>query len=98
MSYQSDREQHQRLCILRTLDDQTGYRANCSFLMDVLSVYGLSCSRDALRTQLAWLQEQGMITTEQLGSTTIASVTQRGQDVAKGLATVPGIKRPSAGA
>ncbi|QEW05643.1 VpaChn25_0724 family phage protein [Nitrincola iocasae] len=98
MTYQEEREQHQRLCILRTLNEQTGYRANESFLMDVLSRYALDLSRDALRTQLAWLAEQRLITTEQLGSTTIASITQRGQDVSRGLATLPGIKRPSAGA
>ncbi|MFN3881921.1 MAG: ArsR family transcriptional regulator [Nitrincola lacisaponensis] len=98
MAYQDELEQHQRLCILRTLNDQTGYRANESFIWNVLDRYGLTCSRDALRTQLAWLAEQRLVTTELLGSTTIASITQRGQDVAKGLATNPGVKRPSAGA
>ncbi len=93
--------EHQRLVILRMLADVPGYDLNESILQDGLSAYGLDISRDALKTQLAWLEEQDLITIDKVGtsqnSTQKAMLKTRGQDVATGRAHVPGIKRPRAG-
>ena len=90
-------KEHQRLVILRCLSEVPGYDLNESILQDSLNVYGLDSSRDSLRTQLAWLEEQGLISIEKIGSTQKATLTARGEDVAKGRADVPGVKRPRAG-
>lgn len=97
MALQDIMQQHQRLVILRCLAEVPGFDLNESILQDSLIAYGLDISRDGLRTQLAWLQEQGLIRLEQLGSTQKAVLTARGEDVALGRAVVPGIKRPRAG-
>lgn len=89
--------EHQRLVILRLLAEVPGYDLNESILQDGLDAYGLDISRDGLRSQLAWLAEQGLLTLTQVGGSQLATLTGRGEDVATGRATVPGIKRPRAG-
>ncbi|MCG9755021.1 ArsR family transcriptional regulator [Shewanella insulae] len=97
MALQDIMKEHQRLVILRMLTEVAGFDLNESILQDGLIAYGLDISRDGLRTQLAWLEEQGLIRLEQLGGTQKAVLTSRGEDVATGRAVVPGIKRPRAG-
>lgn len=89
--------EHQRLVVLRLLTEAGAFALNESILQDSLIAYGLDISRDALLVQLAWLNEQGLITTDHIGKVTTATLTGRGQDVASGRATVPGVKRPRAG-
>jgi DNA-binding transcriptional ArsR family regulator len=89
--------QHQRLVILRLLAEVPGFDLNESVIQDGLDAYGLDISRDALHTQLSWLGEQGFVTVDHIGKTMTATLTSRGEDVAKGRAIVPGIKRPRAG-
>lgn len=97
MALQEIMKEHQRLVVLRLLAEVSGFDLNESILQDGLNAYGLDISRDSLRTQLAWLAEQGLITLQKLGSTQKAVLTARGEDVAQGRAVVPGIKRPRAG-
>lgn len=90
-----------RLCVLRFLAEDRDYTLNESLIQDTLSLVGHAVSRDAVRTELAWLKEQGLVTTQQemLGSKplVIATLTERGADVAAGRAEVPGVKRPAPG-
>ncbi|GAB2933545.1 VpaChn25_0724 family phage protein [Rheinheimera gaetbuli] len=88
-------KEHQRLVVLRLLSEDAGYDLNESILHDGINMVGLDISRDSLRTQLAWLEEQGLIKLSMVGSIRIAKLTERGLDVANGRAKVPGIKRPS---
>ncbi|MNY08793.1 hypothetical protein D3C86_1416660 [compost metagenome] len=53
-------------------------------------------TRDRVKTLLAWLEEQGLVRIERLAQVQVAHLTGRGQDVAEGRATVPGIKKPRA--
>jgi len=69
---------------------------NESLLTDLTESYGFTPSRDRVRTELAWLAEQGLVTLDE-GNIIIAKLTERGADVARGRVTVPGIKRPSPG-
>lgn len=86
--------QDQRLVMLRSLAD-AGYDANESILSDCLDLYGHDISRDLVRNHLNWLDEQGLITVERLrDGYMVASITQRGLDVAQGRAFVDGVKRP----
>ena len=85
----------QRLVILRSLVE-AGYDANESILDDCLALYGHKISRDLVRTHLNWLEEQGLVKIERLGNGfMIATITQRGVDVANVEAVVDGVKRPS---
>jgi len=87
--------QHLRTSILRVLSDAPAYSANESLLTDALRALGFGATRDQVRGELVWLAEQGLIHTENLGGLIIATATERGCDVAKGLATHPGVKKPS---
>ncbi|ARR08655.1 hypothetical protein Vc3S01_A0682 [Vibrio campbellii] len=73
-----------------------GYEANESILDSCLDAYGHKISRDAVRTHLAWLEEQSLITIRTVAECQIATLTGRGEDVATGQARVPGVKRPRA--
>ena len=57
-------------------------------------MFGHRLSRDKVRTQLSWLQEQGLVTLVDRAGCQIATLTTRGLDVATGNTTVPGVKRP----
>ena len=85
-----------RLVILRALNDQN-YALNESILQAVLQELGHNVSRDVVRSELAWLEEQGLVTLSVAGGRiTVATLTERGGDVATGRAKVPGVRRPSA--
>lgn len=87
---------HQRLAILRCLVAAPGYKVNASILRDSLELFALPASRDMVHTQIAWLAEQGLVTSETLpGGLVVACLTERGLDVANGNAIVPGVVRPS---
>lgn len=86
--------QDQRLVILRSLMD-AGYDANESIISDCLDLYGHDISRDLVRNHLSWLEEQGLVTVQRLqDGYMVATITQRGLDVAQGRAFVDGVKRP----
>ncbi len=70
----------------------TGCSANESILDSCLDAYGHSISRDAVRTQMRWLEEQGLLSIEKVGETLVAKLTGRGDDVATGQAVVDGVK------
>ena len=95
MSIQGILDAQQRLVILRSLLD-IGGAANESILNDCLDAYGHRVSRDQVRTHITWLAEQGLVTINMVGSCMVASLTGRGQDVAEGRTTVPGVKKPRA--
>lgn len=86
-----------RLVLLRILDRAPGSEANHYILRDALDAMGHNVSRDVVRGELAWLEEQGLVSLEQLGGMTVAALTGRGHDVAQGRAVVPGVKKPVPG-
>lgn len=83
-----------RLVILRALAQDLGYSHNDSILHAIVKEFGHNVSRDVIRTQLTWLQEQSLVELKLVVDTYVATITQRGLDVACGDATVPGVKRP----
>ncbi|HAT7513521.1 TPA: ArsR family transcriptional regulator [Kluyvera ascorbata] len=86
-------DQDQRLVLLRSLLD-CGDSANESILQTCLQTYGHKVSRDSVRTQLAWLKEQGLVSLSDVFGCYVAEITGRGDEVASGLITVPGVKKP----
>lgn len=95
MSFAEHLAENRRLCILRILESAPSYRANESLLHTLVEEFGLTCTRDQVRTDLAWLRDQGFITLEQPAGVYVARITERGLDVAAGRTTVPGVKRPA---
>lgn len=85
-----------RLVTLRVLSEMPSYRANSSVIANVLHQFGHSVTRDQVKTELRWLQEQGLVRIEEAGQVLVATLEERGQDVAEGRATVDGIARPRA--
>lgn len=85
-----------RLVILRLLAEMPAYRANSSVLTMALERFGHSVSRDQVRTELAWLQEQGLVQCEEADVVVVATITERGVDVSRARVTVPGVARPGA--
>lgn len=85
-----------RLVILRVLLDSAAYTANEFILQRLLESFGHFNSKDRLHVDLAWLQEQGLIELNTVGGVRIARLVGRGQDVAQGRTTVPGVQKPRA--
>lgn len=93
--YRNHLAQHMRLALLRLLADAPGYAVNDSLAGSALRQCGFHASRDQVRSELAWLAEQGLCRLEDVGGLTVATLSERGRDVAEGRATVPGVQRPS---
>ena len=85
MTHYSDYlRQDMRLVILRLLVEMPGYRANSSVLNTALDNFGHTASRDQVKTELHWLAEQGAMTLTDVGPVLVATLTERGQDIAAG--------------
>ena len=96
MSFNELLAQDRRLVILRFLNEDADRTLNTSILQDALDQIGHGCSRDCVETECAWLAEQGLVSVDRVGPVTVVRLTGRGQDVAEGKATNPGVKRPRA--
>ncbi len=89
-----------RLVILRVLSEDQHYSANDSVLKKVLERIGHAMSRDQVRGELQWLEDQRLVTVERLsagaspGEVWVAHLTEDGADVARGR-PYPGVARPS---
>jgi len=82
-----------RLQVLRALNQDADYSHNEAVIREVLRITGHGIGRDRLRTELAWLKEQGLVMLEDAG-VWVVKLTARGADAACGCIQVPGVKRP----
>lgn len=87
-----------RRIILQTLNESPGYACNIYLLQQVLAGHGHSVAADTLQVELATLAEWGLVSTEPVATITVATLTQRGLDVAADRAMVPGVARRHPGA
>lgn len=95
MSFHEHLREHRRLVILRCLSELPTHRTNTSVLLDAVNHYGVASTRDDVRTDVAWLAEQGLVRVEALTDhVQLAVLTERGADVAAGRAFVPGVRKP----
>lgn len=98
MDFEAIQQADRRLAILQVLLAVMGNGAHEEMLRDSLrATKGKAVSRDLMRTELAWLAEQGLITVREIETLQIADLTARGADVANGFSIVPGVKRPTPG-
>lgn len=96
MSFSDYLRKDVRLVMLRILAEMPGFRANSSVIANVLHQFGHAATRDQVKTELRWLAEQGLIGLDEAGSVLVATLQERGQDVAEGRAVVDGVARPRA--
>lgn len=89
-------DEHVRLAVLRLLDEQPNYSANDSVLTQAVEAMGLACTRDQMRGHIQWLESMRLVTAQQTMATLlVATLTERGGDVAKGRSVISGVQRPS---
>lgn len=88
-----------RLTVLRLLSEAQGYELNGSILRLALEDYGHRVGFDRLKSELVWLEDQGLLKLQSIaaGAMQVARLTQQGLDVSKGAARVPGVARPEPG-
>ena len=83
-----------RLAILQVLDGAGG-ETNRRILGSELPGTGHRIGADRLRTELAWLAEQGLVCLDDPAAPLVATLTERGSDAAHGRIAVPGVRRPA---
>lgn len=86
--------EHRRLLILQLLKQDPDYRIDSSLLGDLLKMRGQSVPSAVLRGDLAWLENQRLVSTEEIAGVTIAILRNDGAEVADGVMSYPGIARP----
>lgn len=98
-SYEDHYRAHVRREILSVLETAPGNASNSRILRSALSHLGMALTGDQVRTELAWMAEQGLLRVETLDPALHrATLTERGVDVACGHARSPGVAdRPMGG-
>lgn len=88
----------QRLAILQALV-ACNNDANQNIIQTCIAEFGHSISMDKVRNHLLWLEEQGLVKINHVDITSsdlfVAIITQRGLDVANGVAVVDGVHKPN---
>lgn len=97
MSYLDSLGENVRLTILQLLLDMPAYRGGDVLLKPAIKAMGLPCTGDQLRTHIAWLAEQSLVTRTESGPIVVAQLTERGGEAARGEIAVPGVMRPEPG-
>jgi Fe2+ or Zn2+ uptake regulation protein len=97
MSLADLKREDRRLLILKALSAESDYSIHDEVIRMLLAEYGHRESIDTVRTDMAWLEEQGLITQVAVAKAIVATATRRGAEVAEGAAVVPGVRRPRPG-
>lgn len=93
MDFAAHLAEARRLALLQGLQHSAQYTANASLLRRYAESLGFTCSAAQVETDIAWLGEQGLVD-RKAGTHTVATLKQRGLDVATGAAVTPGVARP----
>jgi len=86
--------ENRRLYLLKTLQVAGDYRMSDIYLQTALQAIGYGSALSVIRSDMAWLEQLGLLTTKVIADMTIAHLSNDGVDVACGVAHVPGIARP----
>lgn len=95
MNYNEAIEQDGRLIMLKELARQVDGRLNETMLTKVLDAFGITRSRDWVRTQIRAMAELGAVTFTEAGTVFVAEITRRGVDHVERRVLIEGIARPS---
>lgn len=96
MGYKEFETEDRRLAELRFLAECDDYSLNAGVMQTALSEVGHNVSRDVVLADFSFLADLGLIHHKKTldGKVSVATLTGRGEDVAKGRAMVPGVKKP----
>lgn len=94
MARYSIQQEQRRLAVLQLLQKEPGYRLNDAIICDLLTQLGQASPLSLVRTELAWLEQNGQLTTQELPGCTVAILLEAGAETALGASMVPGIARP----
>lgn len=97
-SYAEHFAEDRRLSMLKVLEFAPHYTANEYLVQSALRGHGHAVGLDRVRSDIAWLTEQGLLTSEQADGMHVLTLTTRGVEVARGEVIQPGVKRPLPGA
>lgn len=97
MDFKQAEREDRRLVLLTLLGESDGATASVNLLHSALSGFGHRPSLDQVETDVAWLAEQGLVTRADTAGITVATLTQRGQDVIERRVVQPGVRRPAPG-
>lgn len=98
MSFAAFQEESRRLVILQCLSAAVQYRAALQLVLSYCDAMGHVVGHDRIQADLTWLRDSGLVMLANEGAVTVATLTSRGNDVATGRTTVPGVHRPQPGA
>jgi hypothetical protein len=94
MNFAATIAEDRRLSILLVLEQTPGYSTNAYLLQTAIDqIYGHVASADQVKTDIAWLAEQSLVSVREVSRVTLATLSARGADVAAGRAVVPGVKK-----
>lgn len=97
-SFKESLREDLRRVVLDLLEQAAGHDLNADMIRLGLAEFGHHPSADQIKTELNWLKEQGYLNVAERGyGVLVAKLTQRGADVAKGRAAVPGVGEPPIG-
>lgn len=86
---------YRRRDLLAALLASRDYSCNESLLRTLLREQGYLVSGEGLREDLKWLEDNKLIRTRSIGDIAIATLYERGRDVAEGAEVIDGVERPS---
>lgn len=95
MSYQDLVAADARLCMLKELGAQVDGRSNEVLLQHVLDAFGITKSRDWVRTQLRAMDELDAVKVTEMGSVFVVALTKKGRAHLDRREIIEGISRPS---
>lgn len=87
-----------RLRLLQLLARSPAYTGNeVALQAELSSKYGHALARDRVRTELSWLEDQGLLVLQKPGGIMLATLTTAGFEVSSGIARNPGVATPRPG-
>lgn len=87
-----------RLRLLQMLAAKPVYTGNEVALQSELALrYGHTLGRDRVRTELSWMQDQGLLVVQKPGGIMLATLTTTGLEVSAGISRNPGVAVPGPG-
>ena len=97
MTFQELQTQDHRRSALWFLLYDSDHELSDTMIGQCFEMQRKNISSDALKTQIAWLSEQGLVTVSNIGNISSVALTDRGLEVAKGVVSAFGVRdlRPS---
>lgn len=98
MSYADEVVKDARLRLLQLLSVKPAYTGNeVALQSELANKYGHALARDRVRTELTWLEDQGLLVLQKPGGIMLATLTTAGLEVSGGIGRNPGVATPRPG-